>query len=74
MDDSSPCTHPLNAAGLDDAGMARAVFVPDSACEQVGYRFETAMRMRGETGNVIIRVVGLKKIEQQERIEMVELR
>ena len=25
MDDSSPCTHPLNAAGLDDAGMAGVV-------------------------------------------------
>ena len=45
--------------------------MPDSAREQVGYRLETAMRMRGETGNVVIRIVGLKKVEQQERIEMV---
>ena len=71
MDDSSSCTHPLNTTSLDDAGMPCVVFVPDSAREQVGYRLETAMRMRGETGNVVIRIVRLKKIEQQEWIEMV---
>ena len=42
--------------------------------EHVGDGLETAMRVIGEAGDVVFRLVGAELIEQQERVEVGQLR
>ena len=65
--------HPLHVARAQVAAVAEAVFVPHVAVEHVGDRLETAMRMRREAGDVIVRVVRKELVEHQERIEALVL-
>ena len=74
MHDSPARGHPLNAAGFDDAFVAGVIAVAHAPVEQVGDGLETAMRMRRKTGDVVIRVIRSKRVEQQERIEVHQLR
>ena len=66
--------HPLDVPLSEPCCCTKRIGMIDiaPACQCDG--LETAMRMRGEAGNVVIRIVGLKKIEQQEWIEMVYFR
>jgi hypothetical protein len=42
------------------------------AGEHVGHRFEAAVRMLGEAGEVVVRAVGTEFVQQQERIQHVQ--
>src|SRR3546814_825630 len=62
--------HPLHAAGDQQALVAVVVLVAHSAVEHVGHGLEAAVRMAGETGDVVLGLVGAELVEQQERIEL----
>jgi hypothetical protein len=72
MHDAAPGRHPLDAAGAEQPRVALVVGVAHAAGEHVGHRFEAAVRMIREAGDVVARVVGSELIEQQKRIERVE--
>ncbi len=50
------------------------VFVQHVAVEHVGHGLETAMRMRREAGDVVVRVVRGELVEHQEGIDARGLR
>src|SRR3546814_3329131 len=62
--------NPLHAAGDQQALVAVVVLVAHSAVEHVGHGLEAAVRMAGETGDVVLGLVGAELVEQQERIEL----
>src|SRR5690606_33912608 len=62
--------HPLHAAGDQQALVAAVVLVAHAAVEHVRHGLEAAMRMAGETGDVVFGLVGAELVEQQERIEL----
>ena len=70
MDDAAARSHPLNVAGGNGATVAHAVTVLNRARENVGDRLDAAMRMPGETGQIILRNVIAEVVEQQERVEV----
>src|SRR3546814_18673176 len=59
--------HPLHAAGDKQALVAVVVLVAHSAVEPVGYGLDAAVRLAGETGEVVLGLVGAELVEQQER-------
>ncbi|SST11330.1 Uncharacterised protein [Acinetobacter baumannii] len=61
--------HPLYAAGLEQAAIAEVVFVAHTPFEHVGHGLEAAVRVRRETGDIVIRVLGIELVEHQERVE-----
>ena len=60
------CTSPAPSI----AAVAEAVAVLDRAGEHVSDGFDAAMRMPGEAGEIVLRVVVAEIVEQQERIEL----
>ena len=76
MDETAAGRHPLDAALVDDALMARGVLVREFAFEDEGDRLETAMRVRPEGQSVIVGRIDLwpVMIEKQKRAEMTEAR
>ena len=69
MDDATACGHPLDIAGRNRATVTHAVAMFDGAGQDVGNGFDAAMRMPRETGEVILRNVVAKIVEQQKGIE-----
>ena len=63
MLDAAARGHPLHTTGADHAFASGAVPVAHIAVQQIRYGFETAMRVRRKTGDVIIRIVGAKHVE-----------
>ena len=70
MNDAAAGCHPLDIAGGNCAAVAKAVGVFDRAGQHIGNRFDAAMRMPREAGQVVLRDVVAKIIQQQERIEI----
>ena len=70
MDDAAPRGHPLDIAGGDGAAVAHAVAVLDGPGEDVGNGLDPAMRMPRESGQIILRDIIAKIIEQEERVEL----
>src|SRR5262250_1576398 len=60
--------HPLHVAGAERASIAEAVAMLDRAGEHIGDGLDAAMRMPGETGEIVLRPVIAEIIKQQERI------
>jgi hypothetical protein len=60
--------HPLNR--LDNALVTGIVPVAHAPVKQVGYGLESAMWMRRKAGDIVVRIVGAKRVQQQERIEI----
>ena len=73
VNDPATGGHPLHAARPEQTGIAFVVPVLHCPGEHVGHGFEAAMRMVREPGDVIPRIIGAKFVEQQERVEMIEL-
>ena len=73
MNDAARRRHPLHVTGAEVAPIAEAVLVTHVPVEHVGDGLEPAMRMRGETRQVVVRVVGEELVEHQERIESLVL-
>ncbi len=72
MDHPTRCGHPLHAAALQQANVAHVVFVAHAAFKHVGHGLETAMRVRWETGDVVVRFVRAEFVEHQEGIEQLD--
>ena len=60
------CTSP----GAEIAAVAEVILMAHVAVEHVGDGFEAAMRMRRETCDVVVRVIGIELVEHQERIHV----
>ena len=61
--------HPLHVAGGHAALVAERVAVRDLAGEHIGDGLDAAVRMPGEAGQIVGRILVAKVVEQQERIE-----
>src|SRR5439155_24735256 len=70
MDDSSACGHPLNVARGDGAAVAHAVPVFHGAGKDIGDRLDAAVRMPGETGQVILGNVVAEVVEKEKGVEV----
>src|SRR5262249_2792729 len=68
MNDAAARGHPLNVAGADRTAVAEAVAVLHCSGEHVSNRLDAAVRMPGKTGEVILRNLVAKIVEQQKRI------
>ncbi|EWS60259.1 hypothetical protein Y695_04582 [Hydrogenophaga sp. T4] len=69
MDHAFAGRHPLHAAVLQQAFVTRAIAVQHAARDHVGDGLEAAVRVVGETGDVVVGVVAAEGIEHQERVE-----
>src|SRR5439155_23719990 len=58
----------------EQAAVALVVAVAHAAGEHVGHRLEAAMGVLGKAGEVVGRIVGAEFIEQQERVELRQVR
>ena len=70
MDNSATRRHPLNVAGADGPVISHAVAVLDSSGEDIGDGFDPAMRVPGETGQVVLRNVIAEVVKKEERVEL----
>ena len=69
VDDAAAGRHPLDVARSDDALVAQAVAVIGAAADHVGDRFDAAVGVPGESGQVFVRVVLAEVVEHEEGIE-----
>src|SRR5258705_5294822 len=69
VDDAASGGHPLHVAGRDQAAVSQAVAVLHVAVEDIGDRLDAAMRMPGKAALVILRVLRMKRVQEQKRIE-----
>ncbi len=68
MHDAAAGGHPLHVAGAERTAIAEAVAMLDRALEYVRYRFDAAVRMPRKAGEIILRAIVAKGIQEQERI------
>ena len=68
MHDAAPGGHPLHVAFAERAVAAEAVAVFDGAFQNISDGLDAAVRMPGEAGEIILRVIVAEIVEQQERI------
>ncbi len=73
MDDAAPGRHPLHAAGDQLAPVADVILMAHGAGQHVGHGLEAPVRMIGEAGEVVVGPVRLELVEQEERVEMIEI-
>ena len=68
--DAAPGGHPLHAAVREQSFVAGAVAMTHAAGDHVRHRFNAAMRVVRKSADVVLRIVGAKRVEHQERIEL----
>src|SRR5438874_12936871 len=69
MEDAAARRHPLHVAGGHLALIAQAVTVLDRSSKHIRDRLDPAMRMPGESCEVVFRMIVAKVVQQQEWIE-----
>src|SRR6266850_2506945 len=70
MQDAAASGHPLHVAGTEAAAIAEAVAVRHLAGQHVGDRFDPSMRVPWKAGEIVVRVLVAKIVEEQKRIEL----
>ena len=70
VNDPAPGRHPLHVAGRDGAVIAHAVAVIHGSGQHVGDGLDAAMRMPGETGQIIVGNIVAEIVEKEKRIEI----
>ena len=70
MNDARARRHPLAVAIQNAAPVAQAIAVFQIAFDQVSYCLNAAMRVPGESADVILGVGGIEGVHQQEGIEI----
>ena len=70
MQDAASRRHPLHVAGAEVAAIAEAVTMFDLAGKDVRDGFDAAMRVPGESREIVLGVFVPEVVEQQERIEV----
>src|SRR5262249_24829842 len=73
MHDAAPGRHPLHVSGAKRAAIAKAVAVVDGTGEHIGDRLDAAVRMPGETGEIVLGLLITEIVEEQERIEFARI-
>ncbi|CAM5215920.1 hypothetical protein CDEF62S_01597 [Castellaniella defragrans] len=68
VDDAAPGRHPLYAARLEIALVAQVIAMAHVAVDDVGDRLEAPMGVRRKTRDVVLRIVGRKRIQHQKRV------
>ena len=69
MNDAAAGGHPLHAAALEIARVTEMILMAKVPVEHVGHGLEAAVRMRRKPGDVVVRVVGRKRVQHQEGVE-----
>src|SRR6267378_8286334 len=64
---AAACTHPFNAARLDDAFRARGLFIGDPPLEKERKRCDAGMRMKAD-GRHVLRI-DVEVVEKDERLD-----
>src|SRR5262245_14865401 len=72
MRDAAPSSHPLNVARTDTSGVAECVLVVHNTRKNIGYGFNAAMWMQGESCFVIPSLCRGKMVQQQKWIEVIQ--
>jgi NAD(P)H-hydrate repair Nnr-like enzyme with NAD(P)H-hydrate epimerase domain len=70
VEDAAAGGHPLDIAGGHFAFVAERIAVLDGTGEDVGDGLDAAVRVPGETFEVVLRVLVAEVIEEEERIEI----
>src|SRR5262245_50778692 len=70
MNDPATGGHPLDIASRNRAGIPHAVAMLNRSSEHIGYRFDAAMRVPRESGEVIIGNIVPEIVQQQEWIKV----
>ena len=70
VDNAAPRRHPLNVAGADGPMVPHAVAMFHGPGQNVSDRLDAAMRVPGESGQVILRHVVAEIVEQQKRVKI----
>ena len=70
MHDAASGGHPLDVARAEVAAIAEAVAMLHLAREHIGDGLDAAVRMPGEAGQIVVRVLVPEIVEEQERIEL----
>lgn len=68
-DDAAPGDHLLSVAAAHMAGVAQVVTMLKIAFQHVGDRLETPVRMGRKAGDEVVRTVGSKLVEHQNRVQ-----
>jgi hypothetical protein len=69
VQNAAPRRHPLDVAGTERALVAQAVPVLHRARQNIGNRFDAAVRVPGKAGPVIVGPIVPEIVEQQKGIE-----
>ena len=70
VDDAAAGGHPLHIPGADGPLVAHAVAMFHQPFQHVGDGLDAAVRMPGESGQVLVRVGGMEIVQHQEGIEL----
>src|SRR5206468_10450050 len=73
MHDPTSGRHPLEVPSADAAGVSQGILVLDLSSQHIGHRFDPSMGMQGKPGLIVTRMGGLKVIQQQKWIKIVQL-
>ena len=73
MHDPTSGRHPLKVPSADAAGVSQRILVLDLSSQHISYRFDPSMGMQGKPGLIVTRIAGLKVIQQQKWIQIVQL-
>ena len=70
MNDATTRSHPLNTACFNYTAMTNTITMTHLPGKEVSYGFKSTMRVGRKARDVVIRIIRLKKIEQQKAIEL----
>ena len=70
VNDAAACGHPLHIAGSNRAAITDAVGVVHRTGQNIGDGLDSAMRMPGESGQIVFWDIVAKVVEQQEGVEI----
>ena len=64
------CRHPLHVARAKVAAISHMILMAHASVEHVRDGFEAAMRVRWESGDIVIGIIGVELVEHQERVHL----
>ena len=70
MNNPASRSHPLNITGGNDTPISDAVAVLDGTRKNLGDGFDATMRMPRESGEIILRLIVSKIVQEKERINV----
>jgi len=74
VDNTTSSLHPLCLPGTKISGISHTVLVLNGTIQQIGQGTKTSVWVRREPGNILIRTIAIKKIQQQKRVVLADCR